>query len=332
MQDSVDVSIVVCTRNRSAALAATLESLREINVPDDLLVEVIFVDNGSSDDTVGVMNSFRHPRIRSRIVLEDRPGLSRARNRGIAEARGAILLFTDDDVRFPESWLAGMTQPIRDGRADVVAGGVVIPEPLHRGWMTPVHRSWMASTEQIDPVAPHRVVGANMAVSKRVFSVVREFDPELGAGALGYGEETLFTAQVRHAGFRIVSSFDVALEHHFDEDRLSRDNYLRMARNMGRSQAYIRHHWQQRRTTLVKSSFEIVARTLQLSFWRITKRSEIEKEGAPMWELSTVRKLHMHLQLLRERRRASRYANRFQGRRIESVPVAVDLVREEAQH
>ena len=57
------------------------------------------------------------------------------------------------------------------------------------------------------------------------------------------GEETLFSYQIEAAGFRIGTSFRVQVEHAFDPGRLCPKGLARLACSMGRSEAYIAHHW-----------------------------------------------------------------------------------------
>src|SRR4030095_8990803 len=69
--------------------------------------------------------------------------------------------------------------------------------------------------------------------------------------AVEFHEKTLFSKQLLSAGFRIMSLFNTAVEHHLDLTRLSRGNLLEAARKMGRSDAFIFHHWEHDRSRLV---------------------------------------------------------------------------------
>ena len=116
---------------------------------------------------------------------------------------------------------------------------------LERPWMKGELRGWIACTDGlIDPERPGRLVGANMAVSRRVMEKVPAFDVELGPGALGYFDDTLFGNQLMGAGYRIRGALDVAVVHYPDVDRLDRPRLAAMARRLGRSSAYQLHHWE----------------------------------------------------------------------------------------
>jgi glycosyltransferase involved in cell wall biosynthesis len=193
----------------------------------------------------------------TRLVVENRQGLSRARNKALWEATGDVFLFTDDDVRFPENWIEEMTAPIRDGHADAVAGGVRLAPHLRRSWMKEIGTGLFAETRGIDPESPDRMVGANMAFARHVTESVPGFDPALGAGALGMKEETLFSRQLLRAGYDIESAFDVVVEHHCDPSRLTRSSLIKMNEKLGRSNGYVAYHWHHSVPTNAHISFGV---------------------------------------------------------------------------
>ncbi len=106
------ISIIICTRDRAESLKETLRAVGETLVPDDLDVEVLVVDNGSRDRTRRVVRQAKLWGRAPRYVYEPRLGLSCARNTGMAAARGAVLLWTDDDVRPGRACIAAMPRPI----------------------------------------------------------------------------------------------------------------------------------------------------------------------------------------------------------------------------
>src|SRR3954447_809353 len=93
---TVDVSVVICTRNRAASLRSTLDALAGVALPDGWSIELVVGDNGSTDGTCEVVKNASLRGMEGRYVREEMPGKSRAYNRGISEARGRVMLFTDD--------------------------------------------------------------------------------------------------------------------------------------------------------------------------------------------------------------------------------------------
>lgn len=235
---TLDVSILICTRNRSAHLQKSLEHMATANVPSGWRVELIIVDNGSSDDTRAVAHEARLPHIPIRYIHEPMAGKAHAYGAGISVAGGAIFLMTDDDTRVPCDWIEQMCRPIRDGLADAVQGGVTIAPHLERPWLKGVLRVWVA--EVADPVyRPEGLVGANMAVSRAAMKLAGPFDTSLGPGAVGFYEDTMFGWALEAAGQRIHYCPTAAVEHHFDADRLSLEAFLDSARRMAKSRVQV---------------------------------------------------------------------------------------------
>ncbi len=121
----MNVSVVVPTRNRSALLAMTLRSvLRQ----QDVELEVIVVDEASTDDTPAMLAALGDARVR--VIRHDMPGgVSSARNRGAAEARGEWLAFVDDDDLWARDKLARQLHAAQTlGRDWAYAGSVNITD------------------------------------------------------------------------------------------------------------------------------------------------------------------------------------------------------------
>lgn len=235
---SPSFSIIVCTRDRADSLQLTLESIGQAKVPPGWEVELLVVDNGSSDATKEVSLSANLPNMPLRYIFEPRKGKGYAYNTGMAEARGQIFLFTDDDVRVPHNWIEGMGRPILEGRADAVQGGVKVAPHLDRPWLTGTLRVWVASVE--DPVNPPAgLVGANMAFGRQALDVTGGFDLRLGPGAAGFFDDTVFGWAMEKAGQKILYQPAVAVEHHFSPDRLTLGSYINSAQRMAVSHAIV---------------------------------------------------------------------------------------------
>ncbi|MDB6169036.1 MAG: protein/glycosyl transferase [Verrucomicrobia bacterium] len=210
-------------------------------------IEVLIVDNGSTDDTRAVISDASSGNSLIRYLSEPAAGVSRARNRGLRESAGKVILFTDDDVRVPTHWLKGMCEKILKGEADAVAGGIIFPAHIAYAFHEKplnARRGWFASSDYLNPDNPKSMIGANMAFSRRVLEKVPGFDLELGPGGVGSGEETLFCKQLRTAGYRLAGALNVTVEHHFDLRRTSREALLELARIKGRTAAFILYHWE----------------------------------------------------------------------------------------
>jgi glycosyltransferase involved in cell wall biosynthesis len=303
----MDVSIAICTYNHCDSLRLMLDAVGRVRVPEGLECELLVIDNASTDGTAELVRNVRVGALAVRYLYEPRQGQSFARNAALAAARGRIIMFTDDDVRPPRDWIEGMCAPLlASGQAHAVAGGVKIAPHLERPWMGWMHKAWLASTDSLDANEPEYMVGANMAFSREVLAKVPAFDTELGPGASGFHDESLFSFQLKRAGYRIVSAFGVTIEHHFDESRLLRASFLDIAQKMGRSSAYRAHHWEH--TDVRHPRLELILAQLRLAKWRWQRRREYsEAEGMPEWEMVLLKEVHFYRQYLVERRRPRNY-------------------------
>jgi glycosyltransferase involved in cell wall biosynthesis len=310
MSEQIAVSVVICTYNRAADLGQTLNSLREVALPGWGDAELIVVDNGSTDDTATVAQSFSRPGLPVRYVHEARRGKGHAYNAGIAAARGSVLLFSDDDMRFPSDWIEGMCGPIVSGEADAVAGGVRIAKHLERPWMQEMHRLFVGGETSSLNEQNFELQGGSMAIARRVLEKVPAFDPELGPGSptgLWSGEETLFSWQVLQAGFRIKLRKEVCVEHHFDSNRLRREAFVARAVYSGRSRAYLTYHWQH--GSIKWPLLRYCKAWLRLSTYRAFMKfgSAARTEGIELPEFDRVSGYHFYKQYLLERRRPRNY-------------------------
>ena len=118
------VTVVVCTRDRPDGAVTALRGLAGLHYES---VEIVVVDNAPSSEATktAVLAEFgADPRVR--YVREPQPGLSCARNRGVAVAAGEIVAFTDDDVRVDPWWLDGIVRGFQQA-ADVACVTGLIP-------------------------------------------------------------------------------------------------------------------------------------------------------------------------------------------------------------
>ena len=199
-------TIVICTYNRAELLLQCLSSLQP-QLQDSDGIEVLVIDNNSSDETavrVGeLLTAFRH----LRYVSEPRQGLSHARNRGVAEARADWIAFLDDDARVLPGYIERLLTLVKSADFDVVAG-IYLPwyEEGRENWFRDAYASNQALASRYGELPPGRYAsGGVMLVRRRLVESLGGFDTGLGMGGVqsGYGEETRLQLQVRQAGGRI---------------------------------------------------------------------------------------------------------------------------------
>ena len=112
------VSILVAAYNAERWIAETLTSATEQTHPD---VEVVVVDDGSTDGTLAVARRFEGPRVR--VIAQENRGACAARNRAFAEAQGDLIQFLDaDDVLHPEKIERQVRRLAEEPAASVAVG------------------------------------------------------------------------------------------------------------------------------------------------------------------------------------------------------------------
>jgi glycosyltransferase involved in cell wall biosynthesis len=231
----MDITVLLCTYNRSKDLAAALKSAVASVLPGSVQWEILVVDNNSNDRTREVAADFCN-RYSSRIryLFEPRQGKSHALNSGIRAAHGNILAFMDDDVRVEPDWLRNLTAPLQDGEW-AGSGGRVIPEwsrPAPR-WLSP--QAWYAAGPLVKfdlgdkpGELSEPPFGTNMAFRKSVFEKHGDFLLELGPrpGSEIRNEDTEFGARVLAAGERLRYEPSAIVYHPVPENRVHKEFFL----------------------------------------------------------------------------------------------------------
>jgi GT2 family glycosyltransferase len=198
------VSVVVTTCSNPVALDGCLRSLLACDYDD---VEVIVVENrpGSGATRQLLTTSFAgYPELR--YVEEPRPGLSRARNRGLAAAQGDLVAFVDDDTFLDRGWIRCFAERFeRGGDVDCVTG-LILPLELEsdsqllldqfagfgKGFRPRTFRHSDDDGMPVFPYAPGAIgSGANTVMRRSVALAVGGFDSNLGAGTPAAGGEDL---------------------------------------------------------------------------------------------------------------------------------------------
>jgi glycosyltransferase involved in cell wall biosynthesis len=241
------ISVCICTYNRRKSLRRTLDSLAEQSDINLGAMEVLVVDNNCTDGTPKVVEAFREW-LPIRRITESRQGLSHARNRAVADFRGDVLLFTDDDVRLGTGWLAAYHDAIRRFPEADYFGGRILPDwgqakprwigdeplPMIDGalvWFDHGAETRLAWTTEPPPF------GASFAIRRRLFEKIGLFRIDLGTGGmgLGRGEETEFLVRARNAGAQGVYVGEALCFHAYDPRRLTLAALYRYGVSHGRS-------------------------------------------------------------------------------------------------
>lgn len=232
------ITVVVCTRNRADRLDVALGSLAHLETDGRFSYEVLIVDNGSTDETPAVVDhiaaGFPVP---LRRVLEERPGVARARNRGVAEAHGEWIAFFDDDQAADPRWLAELLSLAERKQSRCVGGQVrlKLPPGVERD-LSPVCRMLLGCSVDMPaerPYTPSCTPGAgNLMVHRTVFAAVGGFDESCTRG-----EDTDLFVRIYAAGIESWYSPDAVIDHLIPTERLTDAFLLRLSERMGTGMA-----------------------------------------------------------------------------------------------
>ncbi len=192
-------SLLLATRNRHEGLDRCLEALRRVQVPPGSVLEVVVVDNGSTDGTwewlAGQPRDLA-PGVALVPLGEPRPGKSRALNAALRAATGEVLAFIDDDVEVDSDWLLGLEQGFATG-AGALQGAIRLrlgrPRPW---WMSPRVEAILAGTALWTESTPvTSMVGSNMAIRRD--GDLPSWCEEIGPGVprFPFGEDTDWSAR-----------------------------------------------------------------------------------------------------------------------------------------
>jgi glycosyltransferase involved in cell wall biosynthesis len=242
---AAEISVVVCTRNRSRSLVETLGAALALaaRAPWELVV----VDNASTDDTLEVARAVerRHPE-RVRVAVEPVLGLSAARNLGVRLARGAIVAFLDDDALPAPGWLAAYAEALAE--PDVLSAGGPV-EPVYRGelpgWLGERFLTYLSVWDRGPEPCDLRYIelprGANVAYRREAFVRVGEFDRRLGRSgrSLRSCEEIELGLRIERCGFRTRYAPGARVRHAVEAARLTPAWMIRRFAAQGFSEAII---------------------------------------------------------------------------------------------
>jgi GT2 family glycosyltransferase len=202
-----------------------LHSLAAAVIAYDKPVEILVIDNNSTDDSTNLVHQFagQRPDLSLRLISEPCQGLSHARNRGMQEAGGDLICFIDDDVIVPERWLTELASTFDLSPQIGCVGGrveLVWPDSTRLPRQTQIKERGSFSSCDYGRESrllgmKESVVGANFALTRAAAEQVGSFNPALGRvhQCLLSGEETDFLSRLRRNGFLIAYSSGGFLYH-----------------------------------------------------------------------------------------------------------------------
>ncbi len=233
----LEISIIVCTYNRDKYL---YNALKNIALNDFLFsdYEIILINNNSTDNTETECLRFQQdfPQVNFCYFVEINQGLSYARNRGILEAKGEVLVFLDDDAFIRKDYLKNLMVNLKIYPDFAAFGGKITPKfesGIVPKWLSKWTYSWVSGIDLGSEIKllkkDAHPIGANMGIARRVFTQVGGFNTKLGRTAknLMGGEEYNLFNRIKEIGGNIYYFPDIVVDHIIPDSRTTTD-YIKL--------------------------------------------------------------------------------------------------------
>ena len=211
-EDTVDASIIIVNYNSRPFLEACLDNLRATaGTP----LEIIIVDNHSSDDSRSYLHGITQPGIRT-IYNQSNAGFARACNQGVDAAKGNVLITMNPDVLTAKGWLERMVWHLRHnprtlavGPKGMGIGGRQAALPLcYSSKLEAAGRKFAAVYHrQSEPVK--YLIGCLFLFDRRLIKEIGYFDEALPLGA----DDFDISLRIRKAGYQLRVARDVLIQH-----------------------------------------------------------------------------------------------------------------------
>lgn len=223
------LTAIVCTHNRASYLAAAVASLaaqRELGAGN---LEIIVVDNASTDDTPRVIAELQRQVPCLRSVEEPSLGLSRARNAGWRSAGAGVVAYIDDDAIAAPTWARRILDLFATRPRPACAGGPVraLWEGRRPAWLSDAvsecftHVDWGSDRSALTPA--QWLAGCNVAFARDALADAGGFPAELGrvGASLLSMEDVAVQRTLRRRGLPVLYDPQIVVEHRILRERLN---------------------------------------------------------------------------------------------------------------
>lgn len=239
-------SVIFCTYNREKYIYNALKSIAEQNYPADKY-EILLINNNSTDKTEQICKQFAsdYQGIDFKYFIETNQGLSYARNRGVKESNGEILIFVDDDATVFEHYLESIDNFFSNYPLAMACGGPI--EPVYESgepeWLSHYTNALIGGAlydgEKIKPFKNGKFPGGgNSAFRKEVFEKYGLFNVELGrkgTSLIGAEEKDLYD-RITRGKETFYYLPQMGIYHYIPEKKTTMEYFDRLTYSIGQSE------------------------------------------------------------------------------------------------
>ncbi|MDO8428056.1 MAG: glycosyltransferase [Candidatus Diapherotrites archaeon] len=200
----IKASIIIPAYNAEKTIDTTLMALQNQNFPKEQF-EVIVVDDGSTDQTTGIVNKFKT----TKLIQQKNSGPALARNTGAKLASGEVLIFTDSDCVPEKNWLNEMLQPFEDQSISGVQGAY---KTHQKEWMAQFVQleieeryERMKKSKQLDWIGTY-----SAGYRKSIYLQEKGFDEQFSKAS---GEDSDLSYRLQEKGFKLIFNPNAIVYH-----------------------------------------------------------------------------------------------------------------------
>lgn len=237
------LTVLFSTHNGAGTLPAMLASFRQLTIPADTTLQIIAVDNDSSDTTPAILQAASTD-LPLTVLQHRERGKNKALNAGLLHARGELIVFTDDDVIADPCWLVELQRTAHEHPGFHIFGGHIVPH-----WPSPPPR-WVTEQTPLgvtyaltDPklpageIFPGLIWGPNMMVRRSVFDTGLRFNENIGPSSGQYmmGSETEFNIRAHGQGYQCYFEPRAVVQHMIRPRQMEAQWIVQRAYRFGRN-------------------------------------------------------------------------------------------------
>jgi glycosyltransferase involved in cell wall biosynthesis len=236
----VRIDAILPTYNRADLLPRALDSALSASIPRDHDVQIVVVDNNSSDQTKAVVERYASPPgARFKYLFEPKQGRHHALNCGIAQSSADVIAFFDDDERLVPTWFETIAENFARPEIDFIGGPVLpdwsaapppwLPKDGYGGVIGIIDHG-NRRRHYCSPEFPEMLTGGNTAIRHSVLTACGPYSPDYM-----YTEDRYMWGRLRAVGATGDYIPELIVYHHIPLKRLQKSYFRQWVRNDARN-------------------------------------------------------------------------------------------------